>query len=42
MLLQLLGLGLGLAAVRSVESLRDVSAGTTAWSLVSPLMGTRK
>jgi len=38
MLLQLLGLGLGLAAVRSVESLRDVSAGTTAWSLVSPLI----
>ncbi len=37
-LLQLLGLGFGLAAVRSVESLRDVSAGTTAWSLISPLI----
>jgi len=38
MLLQLLGLGLGLCAVHNAESLRGVAAGTTIWSLVSPLV----
>lgn len=40
MLLQLLGVGIGLAAVDvgSVDSLRGVGVGTTAWSLVSPLI----
>jgi hypothetical protein len=40
MLLQLLGLGLGLAAidVDNAGSLRGVGAGTTAWSLISPLI----
>jgi hypothetical protein len=40
MLLQLLGLGIGLAAVdtHNAESLRDVGAGTAIWSLVSPLI----
>jgi hypothetical protein len=40
MLLQLLGLGIGLAAVDAgdAESLRGVGVGTTVWSLVSPLI----
>lgn len=40
MLLQLLGLGIGLAAVDvgDAESLRGVGVGTTVWSLVSPLI----
>jgi len=38
MLLQLIGLGLGLCAVHNAESLRGVGAGTAIWSLVSPLV----
>jgi hypothetical protein len=40
MLLQLLGLGIGLAAtdVRDAESLSGVGVGTTLWSLISPLI----
>jgi hypothetical protein len=40
MLLQLLGLGIGLAAVdvNDVRSLQGAGAGTTAWSLIAPLI----
>lgn len=38
MLLQLIGLGVGLGAVSNAESLRGVGAGTAIWSLVAPLV----
>jgi len=38
MLLQLIGLGLGLLAVHDAESLRGVGAGTAIWTLVAPLV----